>query len=204
LTYDARKRGGQRVTFYERGNNVMKAIKTVTGGRGKVGFKPSFGPGGRRQIVAQATVDGIAIRPQTLATFRMAAPRRTGKPRRVLLTRRGGSLLVSWSKARGATRYGVLVKETTGRQRQFKVGAGRRSLRVRRFPLTEGARVYVSARGGLGDWAKPRASNRIKASRRAYRALQDSAHNERRTAQKRKAEAKKRKARARAKPRKRR
>ncbi|MDQ2897959.1 MAG: hypothetical protein M3Y09_20395, partial [Actinomycetota bacterium] len=90
LHYDARKRGGgQQVTFYEDGKNVMHALGHSSGGRGTVHFTPAAGVRGVRTIVARATVDGSPIRDQVLTRFPFAGTRRTGSPRRVTVRRNG-------------------------------------------------------------------------------------------------------------------
>lgn len=168
LNYDARKRGGgQKVTFYEAGLNVMHAIGTSSGGRGTLRFKPAAGRRGARKIIARATVDGVPIRDQVIARYRYAGTIRTGRPSRVDVRRRGSSLLVSWRPAAGAARYGVLVNRSGGSQQRYELSARHRTLRIRHYPLTEGGRVGVSARGILGDWGPSRRSRPFRATRRA-------------------------------------
>jgi hypothetical protein len=168
LHYDTRKRGGgQRVTFFEDGLNVMHELGTSTGGRGTLHFKPADGRRGVRTIVARATVDGVAIRDQVIARYRFGGTVRTGRPSRVTVQRRGSSLLVRWTRAAGAVRYGVLVNRSGGSQQRYELSARHRTLRIRHYPLTEGGRVSVSARGLLGDWGRPRRSRSFKATRRA-------------------------------------
>lgn len=172
LHYDARKPGGgQRVTFFEDGANVMHPLITSTGGTGTVHFTPAPGPPGTRTIVASATVDGSPIRSQTLARFHFAGTVKTGRPGNVTVQRKGGTLLVKWTAAAGATRYGVLLTRSDGAQQRFTVAASRRSLRVGHFPLTFGGRVSVSARGVLGDWGAARKSKSFKATERARSVL---------------------------------
>ncbi len=172
LHYDARKRGGgQRVTFFEDGANVMHPLITSTGGTGTVHFTPAPGAPGTRTIVASATVDGSPIRSQTLARFHFAGTVKTGRPGKVTVRRKGGSLLVKWTAAAGATRYGVLLTRSDGAQQRFTVAASHRSLRVGHFPLTFGGRVSISARGVLGEWGAARSSKSFKATKRAESVL---------------------------------
>ena len=104
LHYDARKKGGQKVTFVERGGVVTKILKTVGGGRGSFRFRPAFGTATARRIVALATVDGAPIPEQVVAHYKVKAIPKTGKPRRVKLSRKGSALIVRWTKATGAKR----------------------------------------------------------------------------------------------------
>jgi hypothetical protein len=168
LHYDARKRGGgQQVTFYEDGKSVMHTLGRSSGGRGTLHFTPAAGAGGVRTIVARATVDGSPIRDQVLAHFRFAGTPRTGSPRRVTAHRRGGTPVISWSPVAGAVSYGIVVNRSGGAQQQFTRSAHHRSLKIAKYPLTEGGQVTVSARGPLGDWGTTGRSPRFSATRAA-------------------------------------
>jgi hypothetical protein len=89
----------------------------------------------------------------------------------VSVKRRGSSLVVSWTRAAGAVRYGVLVNRSGGSQQTYELPAQHLTLRIPNYPLTEGGIVSVSARGVLGDWGAPRKSRPFKATRRASTAL---------------------------------
>lgn len=143
--------------------NVMHALGTSTGGRGKLKFTPAPGPGGTRTIVASATVDGSPIADQTLARFHFAGTVKAGQPRGVTVRRRGTTVTVSWPPVAGAIRYGVLVNRSDGAQRRLLVSAPRHSLTIKGYPLTDGGVVAVSAQGALGDWGRARQSARFKA-----------------------------------------
>ena len=172
LHYDARKRGGgQAVTFYEDGTNVMHQIGTSTGGLGTLRFTPAAGRRGLRKIVARATVDGVPIADQVIARYQYAGTVRTGRPSRVDVRRSGSSLVVRWSGAPGAVRYGVLVNRSGGSQQRVELSARHHTLRIRQYPLTEGGRVSVSARGILGDWGGSRQSRPFKATKVAATVL---------------------------------
>ncbi len=184
LVYDARKKGGQKVTFFERGRNVFHRIGSSTGGKGKIRFTPAQGAGGTRQIVTTANLDGTPIPNQTLARFRVAGTPRTGRPRAVRVKRRGRTLSISWKKARGAVAYGVVVEYANGTQRHAELGPKRRTLRVRGVPLEQGGAVRVSARGFFGDYGRP-GGGRFKRLARPFTMLQTATDNEKRRAAKR-------------------
>jgi hypothetical protein len=169
-TYGARRRGGQRVTFVETGRNVFRRIKTVGGGRGRIRFRPALGPGGRRTIVAIATVDGVPIPNQALGRYTAPGIPRNGRPRRVSVRRRGTVLSVRWSAVAAARRYGVVVELTNGRERQFVVSRRRRGLRIRGVDAAQGGVVRVSAQGLRNEFGQPRAA-RFKRLRRPSSAL---------------------------------
>jgi hypothetical protein len=159
LVYDARRPAGQLVTFAERGRNVFKILGTSHGGRARIRFTPAIGPGGRRQIVAIPTIDGVAIPDQTLASYVAPGIPKTGRPGRVLVRRDGTTLRISWSAARGATRYAVVLRLSDGSTRAIKLGQGRTSVRITQIPLYVSGAVQVSARGVLGNWASPRSAS---------------------------------------------
>ncbi len=181
LRYDARKRGGQRVTFVEQGRNVHRVIGTRRGGKGRIRFRPAIGPAGRRKIIAIPTLRGQPIPNQTLTSYRAPGVVRTGRPRRVKLRRRGTRLTVRWSRARGAKRYGVLLRLADGTTRTYSLSTRRRSLRIRRVPRTLGGSVSVSAQGVLLDWGRGK-SARFRRLSSPFTVLQTDRSNERRTA----------------------
>ncbi|MDW5597360.1 LamG domain-containing protein [Conexibacter stalactiti] len=181
LTYDARKRGGgQRVTFVERGDNLMNPLGTVTGGRGRIVYTPAPGRPERREIVAMATVDGTPIADQTLDSYQFGGTPRIGAPRAVRVVRRGTRLTVRWTPVPGARGYGVVLRYGVGRERQLTAVAGKRSLTIARVPLTEDGVVRVSARDALDRWGKPRTSNRFRATKPLPTLLQTDRSNEKR------------------------
>ena len=164
LHYDARKPGGgQRVSFYEDGSGVMHELGTSTGGHGTIHLTPAAGVRGERTIVARATVDGSPIQDQTIARFHFAGTPKAGRPGRVTNRRNGTTVSVTWSAVAGAVRYGVVLDRSDGSQQKFVVSSSHRSLRIKRYPLTVGGTVSVSAEGLLGDWGKARRSATFKA-----------------------------------------
>lgn len=169
----------------------------LRGGKGRIRFRPAVGPGGRRRIIASPTVDGVPIPNQTLTTYRAPALVKTGTPRRVRLRRRGTRLTVRWSKARGAKRYGVVLKLSDGSTRSFRLSPRRRSLRIRPVPLSLSGSVRVSAQGVLMDWGRAK-SARFKRLRRPFTVLDTDRSNERRTAAQQRRAEKRRAARRRA------
>lgn len=191
LVYDARKPGGQSVTFVERGSRVARPLRTVRGGKGKFRFRPSVVPGRARKIVAVSTLNGYAIPDQTLARFRAPAIPKTGRARKLSVRRKGKVLRVRWSNAQGAKRYGVALRLSNGQMRMFEVGARRRSLRIARVPRDLAGRVEVSAQGVLLDWGRAR-STRFRRLEAPFTIVQTDRVNEKRAAQRQ--VAKKRKA----------
>jgi hypothetical protein len=163
------------VTFYEQGTNITHPLVTSAGGRGTVRFTPAPGAGGTREIIAKATVDGTPIPDQTLARFHFRGTPKAGSPGHVTVQRKKAKLLIDWTAATGAARYGVLITSSDGTQRRYTVSKSHRSLSVG-YPLTQGGRVSVSARGALGDWGPARKSKVFKAVKAARSILLTKKH----------------------------
>lgn len=166
LRYTVGGEPGQTVRFYETARTVRRLLKTVKRGSGKVTFTPAPGPGGKRRVVAEIEVEGLPAEERAVATFRAVTPK-AGAVRRVRARRRAkGRLGVTWSRARNAARYKVVVSLANGVQRQAFLPAKRRRAVLRGVPATLGGRVRVAAVGPLGDWGRA-GSARFRATRRA-------------------------------------
>ncbi len=144
LRYAVKAAKGQTVTFKEvLPGGATQAIKTVTGGSGSVRFTPSFGPAGRRSIVAYVDQDGAPRTTIKVATFKASAPRTLAAPRGVRVVRRGSRLTVTWKKVPGAVKYAVGVKTGDGRSLAF-TGKSRRVV-VKRMLGTRKSVVTIRA-----------------------------------------------------------
>ena len=133
LHYDVKAAKGQTVTFKEAlPGGGTQTIKTVTAGSGAVKFTPSFGPAGRRSIVAYVDQDGAPRTTIKVATFKAAALRALAAARGVRVVRRGSKLTVTWKKVPGAVKYLVGVKTGDGRSLLFD-GKTRRVVVKRMF-----------------------------------------------------------------------
>ena len=141
LTYDIRRRPGQRVAFIESGREGKRTIGTVSGGRGSLRFSPAPGRG-RRRILAQFELAGMPAERLTVASFTPPSPR-LARPARVRARRRGKTLVVSWARVRGAARYEVVLNLRNGAQRLAT--SRRRRITLRRIVRSDGGRVRVRA-----------------------------------------------------------
>ncbi len=166
LNYDAGHAKGQKVTFLERGKGIWKPLRTVSGGKGTIAFRPSFGPRGRRTIAAQVEVDGIPATPQTLDHFKAPPPPRAGRVKHLRVRRHKNKLVASWRKVPLARSYSVVVEQRGGAVRSLRLKAKRHAARVGHVSAVEGGRVEVVAFGPLGDRGRP-AKARFKATRKA-------------------------------------
>jgi hypothetical protein len=170
LRYDVGPPGGQRVTFFERGEATFRRLGTATHGRGAIHFAPAPGPAGAREIVAQMQVDNVPAPDRVVARYRAPRPVKTAPPRAVVVQRNGTALVISWTPVAGATTYGVVVKQRTGDSRMIRVSARSHRVRVAGIAKAENGTVAVSARGPLGDWGRPRVG-RFRATARPFTVL---------------------------------
>ena len=181
LKYDLGPRGGdQSVTFYEKGPDVSRVIATVKGGKGEIDFTPADGAAGKRTIVAVATLDGVPIPDQVLASFKAAAEAQVRPPTDVEVQRRAGGLVVTWEKAQRATEYGIVVRQADGEVRRYRAPAGADSLAIKAVDKEFAGRVTVSAQGPDNDWSKPAQAAAYKRTEAPFTVLQTDAANEKR------------------------
>ncbi|MDT7799705.1 MAG: hypothetical protein QOI78_3138, partial [Actinomycetota bacterium] len=117
LRYAVKPQPGLQVTFAEQGSDAYREIGKAKGASGKLRFRPAFGRGGTRKVVALVSHNGVASRKLDVTSFRIRRPGRPGRPRVVRVRRRGTSLLVSWGRATGAVRYAVTLKTNDGARR---------------------------------------------------------------------------------------
>lgn len=132
---------GQQVRFVERAGAVLHELARSAGGQGTTAFRPAFGPGGRRELVAVVMQDGRVRREMTVGSYVVAAPPRPDRVRRVRIRRDGQRVSVSWAKARHAGSYEVVVALPDGRT-QAQIVRGR-SLTIRGLKVPGVIRVRV-------------------------------------------------------------
>ena len=127
----------------------------IAGGSGTVAFTPSFGPGGRRAIVAQVEVDGIPAPLQTLDHFKAPPPPKAQRVGGVRVTRHGSKLAVTWDPVPYAQAYGVVVSAGGGAVRSLRVKPARHAATLKHVPADAGGTVEVVAFSPLGERGKP-------------------------------------------------
>jgi hypothetical protein len=165
LTYDIGETASQKVTFVERGARTYRVIGEAEGRRGTLAFAPAAGRGERREIVALVERDGVQTHTLTVARYAAPATARAEPPAGLSVTRRGERLRISWQRAAGASRYGVLVTDGNGR-RIFRVTT-RTRLVVAGVRPDLAASVAVTALGADGQQgiaARTRVSARDRAA----------------------------------------
>lgn len=154
LRYSIGERPGQRVIFFETSSGGSRQIGTVSGGgSGALRFSPAPGRG-RRIIEAQFELAGLPAERRTVARFAPPSTR-LARPARVRARRRGKTMVVSWTRVPGATRYQVVTDLRNGTQRLTTTR--RRRTTLRRIARSDGGRVRVRAVANMRE-GKPRAA----------------------------------------------
>jgi hypothetical protein len=116
LIYRLNAEPGRQVTFAERGAHMYRVIGVARGARGRIGFAPAIGAGGRRDLVAQIVEGGIPTTPLVVAHYTAPGPARPGRPANLRVNRSGSTLTIRWDKARAAVEYEVAVLLVNGEQ----------------------------------------------------------------------------------------
>jgi hypothetical protein len=110
----------------------------------KVRFRPSQGPGGKREIQAVVTRGPIPLLQKNIASFRVPRLKRPSRVTALRARRSRGSLVVAFRRSRGASRYSVSAKLSDGRQLAFDLGGGCRALRIANVPVGDAAAVKIA------------------------------------------------------------
>jgi hypothetical protein len=106
-------------------------------------FQPSFGPGGRRKVLALVTRRGLPVKTVTLATFRVASPARPRRQRDVRMVRRHGGVVLAWTGAAFARTHSVSVKLASGREYGVTSAARCRAVFLRKIPRSVAVRIRI-------------------------------------------------------------
>lgn len=165
LRYDVARVAGRRVTFFESGRASYRRLGAVTGGRGVIPFRPAPGAAGVRRIVARVELRGTPTPDRVVARYRVAPPKRLGRPAALRLQRSGRNVSVSWARVGGATGYALVARLSSGVQRVKRLNGQRTRLRLAAIPPTQAGTVTVRALGPLGARG-PAARGRFAAPKR--------------------------------------
>jgi hypothetical protein len=153
LRYTVKPIPGQTVRLRELGPNVSAPIGVLRGRSGTLRFKPAFGRGGVRRIVADVLQNDAARTSLTVARYRAPAPRVLAAPRRVSARLHGDRLSISWPRVRGATSYVASVWTTDGRELMYEVRG--RTATVKHMAGFHASRIVVRAVRADGALGRP-------------------------------------------------
>jgi hypothetical protein len=122
---------GATLSFVEKGSGVQKTLKAGVDGKTCPGakespdgrkvlchsldFRPSAGPGGKREIVAVVERDGLPLSQKAVASFTAAAPKAPATPKRLRMARFARWVVAAWDK-NGAEQYSVSVVTASGQK----------------------------------------------------------------------------------------
>ncbi|MDO9356680.1 MAG: hypothetical protein Q7T55_23475 [Solirubrobacteraceae bacterium] len=107
-------------------------------------FTPSRGPGGKRQIEALVSRDGIPITTKTIATFRASRERLPSRPAKLRARRVGTSVVVALPKVSGASRLSASATLADGRMLGFDLAASCRAVRIPAVDKGDSVRFKVA------------------------------------------------------------
>ncbi len=105
---------GQGITFLERGRAGTRPLGDAKRGSGALRFTPGPGPGGRRQIVAQLSQDGLVREERVVASYVAPPPPPLGRATKVRVRRAGSAVVVTWRPGANARRQVLVVKVPAG------------------------------------------------------------------------------------------
>jgi hypothetical protein len=141
---------GTAIVFVERGPAGDVPLGTATGAAGTLRFTSGKGPGGRRQILAQATRGGVAYLSPVVASYRAPAIPKPGAVGHLRAARTGGALTVRFTGARGAKTYTVKVLLSDGRGVLRTLRASQHRLSIPRVARGVRAKITVTPIGPDG------------------------------------------------------
>jgi hypothetical protein len=148
---------GQTVRFAERAAHVSHLLKDTgaKAGAGTFGFTAGDGPGGRRDIVADVSQNGLPRTQIVVAHYTAPKPAHPGRVGGVRLTRSGRSVSIHWHAARGATKYVVRVRLRDGHRVTRVLPAARHSVTIAAFAPRLGGTASVVAVDRTGRRGSP-------------------------------------------------
>ena len=149
---------GTTIVFVERGPAGDVRIGTATGGTGSLRFTSGKGPGGRREILAEATRGGPPLTSSRLAAYTAPAIPGPGAAGHLRVARVGGRLRIRFTRAPAAASYLIKVLVSDGRGLQLtRTSAG--TVSIPRVGRGVRAKVTVIAVGPDGRRGPSRRTN---------------------------------------------
>ena len=166
VRYHATMPSSVTMTLAEQNGHLLHRIGTVHGGSGTIAFRPAFGPGGTRQLVAEISDNGAPQDSQTLASYTVPAPARPGPAKRLRVRAGHGAFSYSFSSPAHAVRTLIAINASDGRHLQRLVPLGVRHGSVPAIGYGDGVTVTVrGVRVDGVDGPVVSASARLKAPR---------------------------------------
>lgn len=146
VSYEIKTIPGQTVTFLETGTEVSVELGTATKGRGSFALQPDAGKGGKRQIEAVVTQDGM-VRDRFVAAKYTAKPKQLAAPKVTVKRGNGGLARVSWKSVKGASGYRATIT-FNGRTEVRTTDGKTRKVELPGLLAESGVQAKVVALGG--------------------------------------------------------
>ena len=122
--YHAKMPSSVTIALAEQTGRLLHRIGTAHGGSGTIAFRPAFGPGGSRQLVAEISDNGAPQDRQTLASFTVPAPAKPGHAKRLRVRAGHSAFSYSFSPPAHAVRTLIRINASDGRHLQRLVASG--------------------------------------------------------------------------------
>jgi hypothetical protein len=127
---------GATLSLVERGKGAQRTIAKRVRGRAcpgdssgpggqkmlcaRVRFKPSFGPGGKRKILAVVEQGGKPLDVSTVASFKAPKPKLPKRPGRLRIFRQNSTVLAAWTPPAGTVGQIAYARLSDGRRLSFE------------------------------------------------------------------------------------
>jgi hypothetical protein len=115
---------GVTITRAEQTGRLLHRIGTAHGGSGTIAFRPAFGPGGKRQVVAEISDNGLPQDRQTLGSYTVPAPGKPGRAKHLRIRAGHSAFSYSFRPPAHAVRTLIRIDASDGRHLQRLVASG--------------------------------------------------------------------------------
>jgi hypothetical protein len=139
--------GGTKLgaTITEQGKAGPNVIGTIKQGAGTLRFTPAGGPGGRRQLTAQFTRDGIPVGEAKAGSYTAPPPAKPRAAKKITIKRTKTGVTIRWTPGASADAQQVTVTTGDGLVRRFTLSRTTRSVKVTEVDKDD--RVAAEVRG---------------------------------------------------------
>lgn len=139
--------GGTKLgaTITEQGKGGTNVLGTIKQGSGTLRFTPAGGPGGRRQLTAQFTRDGIPVGEKKAGSYTAPPPAKPKAAKKITIKRTKSGVTIRWTPGASADAQQVTVSTGDGLSRRFTLSGKARSVKV--VEVDKDDRVSVEVRG---------------------------------------------------------
>jgi PKD domain-containing protein len=134
LSLVERGRGTQRTLARRVRGRACPGDSSGPGGQrmlcARVRFKPMFGPGGKRRILAVINRGGMPVDVIPVASYKAPKPKLPKRPGRLRLVRKGNAVIAAWSRPAGSIETIAYARLRDGRRLSFDLARRCTALRI--------------------------------------------------------------------------